>query len=78
MDERFSGIREFLAAAEVGSFTAAADRLNLTGSAVGKSIARLEQRLNTQLFHRTTRKITLTAEGELYRQSCLRVMEELT
>lgn len=78
MDERFSGIREFLAAAEAGSFTAAADRLNLTGSAVGKSIARLEQRLNTQLFHRTTRKITLTAEGELYRQSCLRVMEELT
>lgn len=78
MDERFSGIREFLAAVEMGSFTAAADKLNLTGSAVGKSISRLEQRLGTQLFHRSTRKITLTKEGEVWLQSCLRIMDELT
>ncbi|OOF79091.1 LysR substrate-binding domain-containing protein [Rodentibacter caecimuris] len=77
MDDRFSGIREFLAAVEMGSFTAAADKLNITGSAVGKSISRLEQRLNTQLFHRSTRKITLTKEGEVWLHSCLRIMEEL-
>ena len=61
--EQFSGIAIFVAAARAGSFTAAADRLGITKSAVGKSIARLEQRLGIKLFHRTTRKIALTVDG---------------
>ncbi|AAU38759.1 LysR family transcriptional regulator [[Mannheimia] succiniciproducens] len=77
MNDKFSGIEEFLMTVEMGSFSAAAERLNLTGSAVGKSISRLEQRLNTQLFHRSTRKITLTREGEVWLASCRRMMEEL-
>ena len=61
--ERLKGIDVFTATVAAGSFTAAAERLNLTSSAVGKSIARLELRLNTRLFERTTRKLHLTDAG---------------
>jgi DNA-binding transcriptional LysR family regulator len=77
MEDRFAGIREFVLAVEKGSFTAAAAQLGLTGSAVGKSVSRLEARLGVQLLHRTTRRIDLTNEGEAYLLSCRRVMEEL-
>jgi DNA-binding transcriptional LysR family regulator len=77
MDDRFAGIREFVLAIEKGSFTAAAAHLGVTGSAVGKSISRLEARLGVQLLHRTTRRIDPTSEGEAYLLSCRRIMEEL-
>jgi DNA-binding transcriptional LysR family regulator len=77
MDDRFAGIREFVAAVDSGSLTAAAAVLDVTGSAVGKSISRLEGRLGIQLLHRTTRRIDLTAEGEAYLVSCRRILEEL-
>jgi DNA-binding transcriptional LysR family regulator len=73
--EQFSGIAIFVAAARAGSFTAAAEKLGITKSAVGKSIARLEQRLATQLFHRTTRKIALTVDGAAYFASCAEAMD---
>lgn len=77
MEDRFAGIREFVLTIDQGSLTAAAARLGLTGSAVGKSISRLEARLGVQLLHRTTRRIDLTNEGEAYLVSCRRIMEEL-
>lgn len=77
MDDRFAGIREFVLTVDKGSFTAAAAQLGVTGSAVGKSISRLEARLGVQLLHRTTRRIDLTNEGEAYLLSCRRIMEEL-
>jgi DNA-binding transcriptional LysR family regulator len=77
MEDRFAGIVEFVLAIDTGSFTAAAAQLGVTGSAVGKSISRLETRLGVQLLHRTTRRIDLTSEGEAYLLSCRRVMEEL-
>lgn len=77
MDDRFAGIREFVLTVEKGSLTAAANQLGVTGSAVGKSISRLEARLGVQLLHRTTRRIDLTNEGEAYLLSCRRIMEEL-
>lgn len=77
MEDRFAGIREFVLAAEGGSFISAANQLGVTGSAIGKSISRLEGRLGVQLFHRTTRRIDLTTEGEAYLLSCKRVLEEL-
>src|SRR5690242_5013632 len=55
----------FLAVAEDLSFTAAARRLGLSRSAVGKAVARLEARLGTTLFQRTTRRVRLTAAGEI-------------
>ncbi|WP_166219528.1 LysR substrate-binding domain-containing protein [Pseudomonas atagonensis] len=74
---QFDGIAEFTLAAQHGSFTAAALQLGVTSSAVGKSVTRLEKRLGIKLLHRSTRKLSLTNEGEVYLASCLRVMEEL-
>ncbi|KQQ45783.1 LysR family transcriptional regulator [Duganella sp. Leaf126] len=75
--ERLKGIATFAAVAEAGSFTAAAQRLNLTNSAVGKAIARLEQRLGSRLFERSTRRLRLTDAGHAYYQVCVRVLEDL-
>ena len=75
--ERLKGIDVFVAAAAAGSFAAAAERLNLTGSAVGKSIARLEARLGTRLFERTTRTLRLTDAGTAFHRVCTRVLEDI-
>ncbi|MFJ2689151.1 LysR family transcriptional regulator [Pseudomonas sp. NPDC087336] len=76
-ENTFDGIREFVAAAQSLSFTAAGLELGLTSSAVGKSVTRLEARLGVKLLHRTTRRLILTQEGETYLASCLRVLDEL-
>ena len=60
------GLREFVAVVEHGSFTAAADALNVSTAFVSREIKRLEERLNARLLHRTTRKITLTDMGRIY------------
>jgi DNA-binding transcriptional LysR family regulator len=67
----------FVAAAESGGFSAAAAKLNLSRSAVGKTIARLEARLGVRLFHRTTRAQSLTEDGQAYFEHCLRALEAL-
>lgn len=77
MDDRFAGIREFVAAVDHGSFTAAAEALAITGSAVGKSISRLEARLGIQLLHRSTRRIDLTSAGDTFLGACRRILEDL-
>lgn len=74
---QFDGISEFILAAQLQSFTAAALQLGVTSSAVGKGVSRLERRLGVKLLHRTTRKLTLTNDGEAYLATCLRVTEEL-
>ncbi len=56
----------FVAVAENGGFAAAARRLGITKSAVSKRIGTLEAHLGTQLFHRSTRSISLTEAGEIY------------
>jgi DNA-binding transcriptional LysR family regulator len=77
MNERLGGITAFVQAVEAGSFAQAAQRMKVTRSAVGKSIARLEQRLGVRLFQRTTRSQTLTADGEAYYERCVRALAEL-
>jgi DNA-binding transcriptional LysR family regulator len=77
MRDRLSGIPEFVQVVESGSFAVAAERLNLTRSAVGKSIARLEQRLGARLFHRTTRQQSLTEEGQAFYDRCVRALSEI-
>ncbi|WP_231748325.1 LysR family transcriptional regulator [Burkholderia sp. ABCPW 14] len=67
----------FVHAVGAGSFTAAACRVGLSKSAVGKNVARLEQRLGVRLLERTTRALTLTTEGRLYYESCLRILDQL-
>lgn len=77
MSERLNGIEAFVAAVEAGNFALAAQRLQLTRSAVGKSVARLEQRLGTRLFNRTTRSQSLTEDGHTYYERCRRALAEL-
>jgi DNA-binding transcriptional LysR family regulator len=73
--ESLSGIATFVAVARAASFTQAGDMLGISKSAVGKSVARLEERLNVKLFHRTTRRLALTADGEAYFAVCARALE---
>lgn len=75
--ERLKGIDVFVSVADAGSFTAAAERLNLTNSAVGKAVARLESRLGVRLFERTTRRLSLTDAGQAFYRTCQRVLGEL-
>lgn len=77
MTDRFHGIREFTTVVEAGSFAAAAKRLNLSRSAVGKAVARLEARLGVRLCHRTTRVLGLTEDGFAFYERCTRALREL-
>ncbi|AHG19571.1 LysR family transcriptional regulator [Chania multitudinisentens RB-25] len=77
MIDRLSGISVFVTVVEAGSFALAANRLHLSRSAVGKTIARLEQRLGVRLFHRTTRSLNLTDDGVLFYERCLRALVEI-
>ncbi|MDK3018574.1 LysR family transcriptional regulator [Pseudodonghicola flavimaris] len=57
-------LRAFVATAQTGSFTAAAEYLRISNRLTSKYVAELEQRLGVQLFQRTTRKVGLTPAGE--------------
>jgi DNA-binding transcriptional LysR family regulator len=67
----------FARAVERGSFAAAADDLGLSPSAVSKLITRLETRLGTRLLIRTTRHLTLTAEGEVFLARSRKILEAI-
>ena len=67
----------FEAAARAGSFSGAARALKLTPSAVSRTVARTEARLGVRLVIRTTRSLTLTAEGEAYLQAARRILTDL-
>jgi DNA-binding MarR family transcriptional regulator len=78
--ERLTGIVAFARAASYGSFSAAAQSLSVSPSAVSKTIQRLEQRLGLRLFTRTTRSLVLTPEGrELHYRALhlLRAVEDV-
>jgi DNA-binding transcriptional LysR family regulator len=70
-------LNTFMQAAETGSFVAAGRQVGLSASAVGKAITRLEQHLGVRLFHRNTRSMNLTAEGQLFLDRCRRIFEEI-
>ena len=62
--DQLSEMRVFVRAIERGTFAGAAGDLGITPSAVSKLISRLEARLGVRLVNRTTRKLSLTPEGE--------------
>ena len=70
-------VRIFIAVAKAGSFVAGGASVGLTRSAAGKAVTRLESYLNTRLFHRTTRKLSLTPEGEEFFNRCLQIIENI-
>jgi DNA-binding transcriptional LysR family regulator len=74
---QLGSIEQFCKAAELGSFTAAAEFFGVTPAAVSRSISRLEKRLGVRLFSRTTRSIKVTNEGELYWKECQLALEQI-
>jgi DNA-binding transcriptional LysR family regulator len=74
--DHFGALGAFVRTAETRSFTEAGRRVGVSSSAVGKAVARLEAELGVRLFHRSTRAVTLTAEGELFLERCQRIFAE--
>ena len=72
-----NGFVVFVQVAETRNFVAAGRLLGVSASAVGKSVARLEDKLGVRLFHRSTRSITLTAEGTLFLERSRRILAEI-
>lgn len=72
-----NGINEFIAVAETSSFTAAARRLKISTAQVSRMVSGLEKRLASVLFYRTTRKVSLTEEGQTYYHHCKQALETL-
>jgi DNA-binding transcriptional LysR family regulator len=75
--DNLGSLNIFMRAAEARSFTDAARQFGVSSSAIGKTIARLEERLGVRLFHRSTRSITLTQEGAMFLESCRRIFAEI-
>ncbi len=73
----FSDLAFFSLLMRHGSLAAAAQQLGITPPAVSKRLAALERRLGVRLLHRTTRRISLTPEGETYLVDGARVLAEL-
>jgi DNA-binding transcriptional LysR family regulator len=71
------GITSFVAVAGTGSFSAAAKLQGVSAVAIGKNIATLERQLGVRLFQRTTRKLSLTREGQTFFQQCEGPLREL-
>lgn len=75
--DSIAALSAFVRAADARSFTAAGRQLGVSSSAVGKAVARLEDRLGVRLLHRSTRSITLTHEGSVFLESCRRIFSEI-
>ena len=75
--ESLNGFIVFVQVAETRSFVEAGRLLGVSASAVGKRVARLEQRLGVRLFHRSTRSVTLTSEGALLLERSRRILGEI-
>lgn len=64
--DRFQEMRAFVAVVDSGSFVGAAAALDLSKAAVSRQVGDLETRLGVRLLHRTTRRLSLTDEGEVF------------
>ena len=76
--DKYDCQRLFIRVAQLGSFTAAAENLNLTQSAVSKRIAWLEHRIGFSLFHRNSRQVNLTSQGIEYLSYCDKLLDEMS
>lgn len=75
--DKLESMRAFTQVIEAGGFAAAARRMDLSRSAVNKLVINLEEHLQTQLLHRTTRKVSPTDAGRAYYDRCLAILADL-
>ena len=75
--DKFGSLLAFVRTAHARSFVAAARQLGVSSSAVGKSVARLEQQLGVRLLQRNTRNVQLTEEGRQFYERCKPLLDEL-
>lgn len=75
--ETLANLESFVRSAELHSFSAAARRLSLTPAAVSRNVAKLEVNLGVRLFHRSTRRLTLTEAGERFLMRVSGGLEEI-
>jgi len=73
---RWNGIDEFVATAETESFSRAAQRLGVSTSGVSRAVAVLEERLQTRLLYRTTRRVSLTDAGRAFLPQCRQLIQD--
>ncbi len=75
---RFDEMQAFAAVVDAGSFVRAADALQVSKTAVSRLVGDLEARLGVRLLHRTTRRLSLTAEGEVFHARCKELLAGVT
>lgn len=75
--DQLACMRTFARVAELSSFTKAADALELSRAVVSVQVAELERHLGVRLFHRTTRRVSLTADGSEYFERSRRILADI-
>lgn len=75
--DRLDDMLAFIKVVDTRSFTAAAERLNLSKSVISRRISELENRLGARLLNRTTRKLSLTEVGQAFYDRCTRILADL-
>ena len=74
--DKFESIRAFTKVVEASGFAAAAREMGLSRSVVNRSVINLEKELNTELFHRSTRRVTPTETGIAFYERCVQILDE--
>ncbi|RKP49031.1 LysR family transcriptional regulator [Trinickia fusca] len=75
--DKLRSMEVFVAVVDTGNFSAAADALEMSSVMVGKYVRHLEERLDTRLIHRTTRKQGLTEAGAAFYENCKAALEQV-
>ena len=75
--DKFQEMRVFAGVVDAGSFVGAADALGMSKAAVSRHVSDLEQRLGVRLMQRTTRKLSLTQEGEVFLARCRDILASI-
>lgn len=75
--DKFQEMRVFSAVVDASSFVGAAENLGMSKAAVSRYVSELEQRLGVRLMHRTTRKLSLTPEGEVFLARCRDILSSI-
>lgn len=75
--DKYQEMRVFTAVVDSASFVAAGEALGMSKAAVSRYVSELEQRLGVRLMHRTTRKLSLTPEGEVFLSRCRDILSSI-